>query len=87
MIDMPTITVKTRPIKGKVIIWRVNPSGMMAMGPAPLRASRVYPWPYAIGLQPVVVNGVLWVPEVEEERGMCERDTVLVFRYIRIGRV
>ena len=84
---MPTITVKTRPIKGEVVIWRVNPSGMMAMGSAPQSASRVYPWPYAIGLQPVVVNGVLWVPEVNEQRGMCERDTTLTFQYLRVGRI
>lgn len=85
--NMPTVTVRTTPVRSKVIIWRVNPSGMMAMGLSPLRANMVYPWPYAVGLQPVVVNGVLWVPEVNEQRGLCERDTTLTFRYLRVGRV
>lgn len=87
MIDVPTVTVKTNPVRGRVTIWRVNPNGMMGFGFAPQSASRVYPWPYAVGLQPVVVNGVLWVPEVEEQRGMCERDMTLAFRYLRVGRV
>ena len=78
---MPTITVKTTPVKGRVTIWRVNPSGMMTMGYAPQRASRVYPWPFAIGLQPVVSNGHLWIPEVTQERGLLQKDEVRTYRY------
>jgi len=78
---MPTITVKTTPVKGRVTIWRVNPSGMMTMGYAPQKASRVYPWPFAIGLQPVMVNGTLWVPEVNVEYDLLVKDEVRTYRY------
>ena len=84
---MPKITVKTTPIKGRVTIWRVNPSGMMTFGESPQSASRVYPWPFAIGLQPVVIKGVLWVPEVNTEYGMLEKDETRTYRYINMGRV
>ncbi len=84
---MPTITVKTTPVKGMVTIWRVNPSGMMTFGPAPQSAHRVYPWPFAIGLEPVVINGVLWVPEVNQERDMLFRDETRTYRYINMGKV
>ena len=84
---MPTITVKTTPVKGRVTIWRVNPSGMMTFGAAPQSASRVYPWPFAIGLEPVVINGVLWVPEINQERDMLFRDEVRTYRYIKMGKI
>ena len=84
---MPRITVKTTPVKGRVTIWRVNPSGMMTFGPAPQSAFRVYPWPFAIGLEPVVIRGVLWVPEVNQERDMLFRDETRTYRYINMGKV
>ena len=84
---MPQITVKTTPIKGRVTIWRVNPSGMMAFGPSPQKASRVYPWPFAVGLQPVVINGVLWVPEINTEYGMLQKDETRTYRYLNMGKI
>lgn len=83
---MPTITVRTKPVKGKVTIWRVNPNGMMTFGQSPQRAHRVYPWPYAVGLQPVVLNGNLWMPEIQQERGFLERDETKTYRYIKMGK-
>jgi hypothetical protein len=84
---MPKITVKTTPIKGRVTIWRVNPSGMMTLGPAPQSAYRVHPWPFAIGLEPVVINGVLWVPEINQERDMLFKDETRTYRYINMGKI
>lgn len=83
---MPTITVKTTPVKGRVTIWRVNPNGMMTLGDSPQRAHRAYPWPYAVGLQPVVKNGVLWVPEINQDRGFLERNETKTYRYINVGK-
>ena len=84
---MPQITVKTTPIKGRVTIWRVNHSGTMAFGFSPQKASRAYPWPFAIGLQPVVINGVLWVPEVNTEYGMLQKDETRTYRYLNMGKI
>ena len=84
---MPRITVKTTPVKGRITIWRVNPSGMMTFGASPQTAYRVYPWPFAVGLEPVVIRGVLWVPEVNQERGMLFKDETRTYRYINMGKV
>lgn len=85
---MPTVTVRTRPVKGRVIIFRVmGRYGVMKDEMAPVSAWRQYPWSYLVALHPVVVGDVLWVPEVNEQRGMCERDMTLTFRYLRVGRV
>ena len=86
MAYIPSITVKTKPVKGKVTIWRVNPNGMMSMGPAPQSASRVYPWPFAIGLEPVISNGDVWVPEKTQERGLLLKDEVRVYKYFKVRR-
>lgn len=85
---MPTITVKTNPVRGRVIIFRVmGRYGVMKDGFAPVSAWRQYPWSYLVTLHPVVIGDVLWVPEVNEQRGMAERDMTLAFRYLRVGRV
>ena len=84
---MPKITVKTTPVRGRVTIWRVNPSGMMTFGESPQSAFRVYPWPFAVGLEPVVIRGVLWVPEVNQERDMLFKDETRTYRYINMGKI
>jgi len=84
---MPTVTVKTYPVKGNVKIFRINMYGILSEGEAPVRAFREYAFPYLVSLFPVDRNGILWVPEVFEERGMAEGDIVLNYKYIPKGRV
>lgn len=85
---MPTLTVRTRPVRGRVLIFRVmGRYGVMADGEAPVSAWRAYPWSYVVALHPVVVGDTLWVPETDQVRGMCGHDVTLSFAYLNAGKV
>jgi len=81
---MPKLSVDTYPVKALVHIYRTTPGyGTLAEGVAPQAAERDTPWGYAVKLGSVMSGGVLWVPVFPEQRGMCERDESLRFRYVK----
>ena len=78
------LTVDTYPVKAPVHIYRTTPGyGTLAEGTAPQSASRDTPWGYAVKLGNVVIGGVIWVPVFPEQRGICERDETLRFKYVK----
>ena len=79
------ITVETYPVKGHVRLYGATPGyNMMAEGRAPQSADRPTPWGYVVRLDPTVENGVTWAPVFGEQRGVCEKDETLRFRYVKV---
>ena len=82
---MPKLTVDTYPVKGQVQIFRATPGyNILADGPAPQAAEGSTPWGYVVKLGAVMSGGVAWAPVFAEQRGMCERDETLKFRYVKV---
>ena len=79
------LTVDTYPVKGLVHIYRATPGyGTLAEGPAPQAAERDTPWGYVVRLENVESGGSVWAPVFREQRGMCEKDETLRFRYVKL---
>ena len=79
------LTVDTYPVKGLVYIYRATPGyNLLAEGDAPQAAEGSTPWGYVVRLENVESGGSVWVPVFREQRGMCERDESLRFRYVKL---
>ena len=82
---MPKLTVDTYPVKGRVQIFRATPGyNLLAQGPAPQAADGDTPWGYVVKLGAVESGGSVWAPVFPEQRGICERDEYLKFRYVKL---
>ncbi len=84
---MPKLTVKTFPVAGYAVIFRVSGRyGVLSEGWSPVVAYREHPFDYVVSLDPVLDSrGRLWTPEVHQERGVVERDETKTYRYLDSG--
>ena len=84
---MPTLTVRSTPMQGYARIFRVTGRyGILNEGLTPVSAFREYPFDVVVEFEPVVDRaGMLWMPETYQDRFITERDTVKVYRYVKLG--
>lgn len=83
---MPTLTVRTTPVKGLARIYRASGRyGIMAQGRSPVRYTREYPWDFVAAALPVVISGRLWVAMDDQVRGICDRNRTVTLRYTNMG--
>jgi len=81
---MPKLSVDTYPVKAPIQIFRATPGyNLLAQNTSPQTVEGVTPWGYVVKLGNVMSGGALWVPVFGEQRGVCEKDTYLRFRYVK----
>lgn len=85
---MPTITVKTSPIRAPVTIFRIaGRYGVMQKGISPVKAHRAQPWTWLAAFSPVIDgSGNLWVPSNNQLRGLIEKDGTVHMQYLMVGK-